>query len=737
MKRTKSGATLNAAMVWLVLSLVGGPLACLAESQPTWVLSDPAAVDKADNLGLGTALAELAAERRMTLSDPATPGVALHVGYDGRRLVGELRGVTPTEECPWSVYLAQGDGARAQYRFAGPKDVQSYVNGDVFGGTAPRAVSGDAQRFYLPILGGEVALHVRSCIQQAPFPTVILQLLDGGGLRWAPATTPTIVGVGVPGDNDHIGLDKARFLGGDVVGLVGHDLPGIDAIAVGNHRVTAIRVVSPDQTVFALPPESGDVDAIIPYMAGKALGPVNLVVEGPIHRLEDTMSTFSGAVWGEWLVILLVAAGLILTIVNGFPQFRGFGHALAVVRGRYDNPNEQGEISHFQALTTALSATVGLGNIAGVAVAITKGGPGALFWMWVCGFLGMATKYSECTLATAYRDVRKDGTVAGGPMYYMAKQLHPYLKPMAFVFAALITLASFGGGNMFQANQAAALWQVNFGVPTWVTGLVLVSLVGLVIIGGIKRIARVTDKLVPAMCAAYVAGALVVIGMHISEVPAVFAMIFREAFSVSAAVGGALGIVIIQVLKQGFQRAAFSNEAGFGSAAIAHAAVKTDEPVREGVVALLEPFIDTVVICTMTGLVIIFSGLWTQQGLDGAPLTAAAFNSAFDGFGSYLIPIAVFLFAASTMISWSYYGEKGVEFVMGPRSVLPYRLFFVGLIFVGAVWKLGPVLDFSDAMLGLVAVPNLIAVLLLAPKLRALTRDYFGRLKSGAMQRYK
>ncbi|TNF36846.1 MAG: alanine:cation symporter family protein [Deltaproteobacteria bacterium] len=449
------------------------------------------------------------------------------------------------------------------------------------------------------------------------------------------------------------------------------------------------------------------------------------------------MGELVGMVWGDWLVLLLVVAGLWLTIANGFPQFRGFKHAIYVVRGHYDDPKEQGEITHFQALTAALSATVGLGNIAGVAVAVTSGGPGAVFWMWVCGFLGMATKYTECTLSTATRDVRADGTVAGGPMYYMRKHLPRALKPIALVYAVFITISSFGGGNMFQANQAAALWETSFGVPTWVTGLILVVLVGLVIVGGIKRIGRVTDKLVPTMVFLYVGGALAVIFVHIDLVPGVFGSIFSEAWSVSAAVGGTLGVVLKDVLKQGFRRAAFSNEAGFGSAAIAHAAVKTDEPIREGVVALLEPFVDTIVICTMTALVILISGVWTQQGLDGAPLTAAAFDSAFDGFGSILVPVAVFLFAISTMISWSYYGEKGVEFFLGRRAVMPYRLLFVGLVFIGAVWKLGPVLDFSDAMFGLVAVPNLIALFILTPRIRALTSDYFGRLKSGQMVKFK
>jgi len=712
--------------------------ACDRPVAPSYPLPDDAAqVAPAAELSLSSALAALPPDTVATI--PGRDGAELRLAFDGARLVAEVAGAPrPSAICPVVLYAAgEGGSHRHELRFRGTQEApQVLLNGVGFGGTAPRALADDhVLRGAVLTLGGDIAIHVVSTCLEAPLvPTVVAHLEERGGLRWALADQPTVVGVrGVTEDAPP--EDLRRYPPGTPLTLVGHQLDALTGVRFGA-ATAPIREATPSRALV-ITPERGDTDTAVPLLGPHALPPIWLPVEGTIHRVGDAMDSLVSSVWGTWLVLLLVSAGLILTLVNGFPQFRGFRHAIGVIRGRYDNPHEQGEISHFQALTAALSATVGLGNIAGVAVAVTQGGPGALFWMWVCGFLGMATKYSECTLATATRDVREDGTVAGGPMYYMRKHLPRYLKPMGLVFALLIAIGSFGGGNMFQANQAAALWHSSFGVPTWVTGLILVVIVAMVIVGGIKRIGRVTDKLVPSMCGLYVLGAIAVIVVNIDRVPWAFGMIFSEAFAVSSIVGGALGIAIKDVLIQGFRRAAFSNEAGLGSAAIAHAAVKTDEPVREGVVALLEPFIDTIVICTMTGLVVILSGLWTQQGLDGAPLTAAAFDSVFAGFGSILIPIAVFLFAISTMISWSYYGEKGVEFIFGRRAVMPYKILFVGLVFVGAVWKLGPVLDFSDAMIGLIAVPNLIAVLILTPRLRSLTRDYFGRLRSGEMRRFK
>ncbi len=731
----RSAMTRSSLLVAVALS---GLVACDKPTPASYPVAEGRRAAAPDSVSVDTSLAALPGDQVASITGPA--GATLRLAYDGAHLVGEVQGApAPSDGCPLIVYVGVTGGEQRQEFHFNPQDVSVLVQGSALGGKAPRTrvTAGGAYRFYLPMLDGDVAVQaVAGCPSVAVAPTLVAELTRYGGLTWATASGPTVVGVrAAAGAAAGRGADTSRFMPGDEVELVGSGLDAVTAVRFGDAVVTPSRT-EPGRLVLTTPAD-GDTDVAIPVVGPDDLGAVWLPVEGTVHRIGDAMDHLAESVWGTWLVILLVGAGFILTLVNGFPQLRGFRHALSVIRGHYDNPDEEGEINHFQALTAALSATVGLGNIAGVAVAVTNGGPGAIFWMWICGFLGMATKYSECTLATATREVREDGSVAGGPMYYMAKHLPPLLRPLAVAYAVFITFASFGGGNMFQANQAAALWSASFGVPTWVVGLVLVGLVGLVIVGGIKRIGNVTDKLVPTMVAIYVIGALAVIGVNIERFPEVFGAIFTEAFSVSAAVGGVLGVVIKDVLIQGFRRAAFSNEAGFGSAAIAHAAVKTDEPVREGVVALLEPFIDTVVICTMTGLVILLSGAWTQQGLEGAPLTAAAFDSAFHGFGSILIPIAVFMFAISTMISWSYYGEKGVEFLFGRRAILPYRLLFVALVFIGSVWKLGPVLDFSDAMLGLVAVPNLIAILLLTPRLRRLTRDYFSRLRSGQLRRYQ
>ncbi len=716
---------------------------CDKPAPPAYPLAEGAAevADPGVELGLGTSLAALPVEQVATATQD---GATARLAYDGARLLLELQGLPPaTPECPVVAYLAQdAGGTRWEYRFTGGDPV-TYLNGGLFGGKAPRSrVEGEVRRFYLPTLPGDFALQVvgpaspgaAECVHAPLIPAVTGRLTPQGGLTWAPAADPVVVGVRLAKDGP-ASTDAGRYSVGDALVLVGANLAQVDAARFGDTEAPA-TVLAPwaVQTTVA---GGGDSETLaVRTPAGWTRG-VRAPVDGTVARIGDAMGALSGAIWDTWLVVLLVGAGIILTVVNGFPQLRGFLHALRVVRGHYDKPDEKGEINHFQALTAALSATVGLGNIGGVAVAVTTGGPGAIFWMWVSGFLGMATKFSECTLSTAYREVRDDGTVAGGPMYYIKKGLGGVMTPVAFLYGLFITISSFGGGNMFQANQAAAIWEQSWGIPAWGTGLILVALVGATIIGGIKRIGRVTDKLVPTMCGLYVLAALLVIFTHIDMVPGLFASIFTEAFSVSAAIGGTLGVVIKDVLISGFRRASFSNEAGFGSAAIAHAAVKTDEPVREGVVALLEPFIDTIVICTMTALVILISGAWTQQGLDGVQLTAVAFDSAYVGFGSLLVPIAVFLFAVSTMISWSYYGEKGVEYVFGRRAIPIYRVLFVGLIFIGAIWKLGPVLDFSDAAFGVLAVPNIIAVLLLIPKLRTLVGDYFGRLRSGAMREYK
>lgn len=542
------------------------------------------------------------------------------------------------------------------------------------------------------------------------------------------------------------------------------------------------------------------------------------------------------AIGGELslIVIALLGTGVFLTIRLAFIQFRRLGHGFAVTSGKYDDPNEPGDVPHFQALTTALSATVGIGNIAGVALAIYWGGPGAIFWMWVTALLGMAIKYSEVTLAQHYRVVEDPigdakawrGSVSGGPMYYIERGLGRRWKPMAIFFAAALMVTSFLTGNAVQANTVADVVGTEFGVPAWITGLLTATLVGLVIIGGITRIGRVTAVLAPAMALLYVTGALVIIVMNLPEVPAAFALIVTEAFDPTAGVAGTGAGVFLLTLMWGVRRGLFSNEAGQGSAPIAHAAAKTDEPVSEGVVALLEPFIDTIIICSMTALVIILTGVWDdrhpevldltsgnvqytipdergvittgapppiipveggvpiyepgdrrfswhrvpveqfwvdpareipltgrivpaeRRAIDtegrvytvlygdavrtGAPLTMAGFERGLapiglGWLGKYIVIFSVLLFAISTSIAWSYYGDRCANYLFGARGILPYKAVFVVLHFVGAVTALATIWAIGDVALGLVTFPNLIALVLLSGVVARLTKSYFER----------
>ena len=447
-----------------------------------------------------------------------------------------------------------------------------------------------------------------------------------------------------------------------------------------------------------------------------------------------------------FIVIWLVFGAIFFTIKMGFINIRGLKHSLDLVRGKYDNPNHDGEVTHFQALTAALSATVGLGNIAGVAIAIAVGGPGATLWLIVAGFFGMSSKFVECTLGVKYRDINKDGVVSGGPMYYMTKafkkrNMGGFGKVLAIIFAILIIGGSLGGGNMFQANQAFA--QVTSIFPSLenygaIFGIVLAILVGIVIIGGIKSIAKVTDKIVPIMAGIYILTALIIIVINISHTGEAFKLIFNGAFSSDALKGGVIGVMIV-----GFQRAAFSNEAGVGSAAIAHAAVKTKEPVTEGLVAMIGPFIDTVVICTMTALVIIFTGLHTNpEALNGVALTSSAFESVFTWF-PYILVVAIMLFAFSTMISWSYYGLNGFKFLFGKIiknekivKNIYYALFLIFVV-IGAASSLGAVIDFSDMMILSMAFPNILALLFLSGEVRKDLKSFLRRIKSGEIKKYK
>lgn len=436
-----------------------------------------------------------------------------------------------------------------------------------------------------------------------------------------------------------------------------------------------------------------------------------------------------------FIVIWLIFGALFFTIRMGFINFWGWRHSIKLVRGKFDEDDAPGEVTHFQALATAVSATVGLGNIAGVAVAISVGGPGATFWLIIAGLLGMASKFTECTLGVKYRDIGSDGVVEGGPMRYLrkglaAKNMGGLGKVLAVVFAILAIGASFGGGNMFQANQAYEQLSSQFpmlqGMGPYF-GVFLAILVGIVILGGIQSIAKVTEKIVPFMAGLYILAALVIIFKNIGNVGHAFSLIIEGAFAPSAMLGGFIGVLV-----QGFRRAAFSNEAGVGSAAIAHSAAKTKHPVSEGFVALLEPFIDTVVVCTLTALVLIFTGFYNDGGLGGAELTSSAFGSVISWF-PYVLVLAIFLFAFSTMISWSYYGLRAWTFLFGRSKIteISYKLLFLVFIVIGSSVSLGAVLDFSDMMILAMALPNIVGLLLLSGEVRKDLKEYWRKYKAG------
>ncbi len=571
----------------------------------------------------------------------------------------------------------------------------------------------------------------------------------------------------------------------------------------------------------------------------------------------DEVSRFlgkvAGYIWSMPLVILLVGTGVYFSIRLVFPQFRRFGHAIAIARGKYDNPDDPGEITHFQALCAALSATVGVGNIAGVAIALHAGGPGAVFWMWVAALFGMVTKYAECTLSQKYRVIHSDGSVSGGPMYYIERGMGRNFKWLAILFATCGLIATFGGGNMVQSNSMTIAFTDQFATQKFynetplsrlnngteisvqdgtdflikssdgrtlevdisravtvgnllhtinnhpenspefiiaeiatdnnsieftdytdgkheftlmatndgkligelgfvnddgsinklsdskistvipeklflkaILGVAISIIVGMVIIGGIKRIGKVASRLVPVMSSIYVAGALFIIFWNYDRIADSFYLIFKHAFTPTAATGGFAGATVLYAITWGVRRAAFSNEAGLGSAPIAHAAAKTKEPVREGLVAMMGPLVDTLVICTMTALVIIITGEWTGSA-DSSVLTKNAFNAGIPYFGGCVVAIGLILFAISTAISWSYYGDRCAEYLFGPRAILPYRWLYVIALVVGAIVQLEFVWNFSDITLGLMALPNLIALIALSGVVISLTKDYFSR----------
>jgi AGCS family alanine or glycine:cation symporter len=486
-----------------------------------------------------------------------------------------------------------------------------------------------------------------------------------------------------------------------------------------------------------------------------------LAEEGIDSKIDTAIKPFADAVAGfvfssfslggvqiPYVLVWLVSGATIFTLYFRFINFRAFRHGFQLVRGDYSDPTAAGEVTHFQALATALSGTVGLGNIAGVAVAVSLGGPGATFWMILAGLLGMSSKFVECTLGVKYRNEYTDGTVSGGPMYYLSKglaersdKLKVLGKVLAVFFAIFCVGGSFGGGNMFQANQSFqqvvsvtggdASWLADKG---WLFGIVVASLVGLVIIGGIQGIARVTSKIVPFMGVLYVTAGLVIIFSNFSQIPAALASIVTGAFSPEGISGGVVG-----VLFQGFKRAAFSNEAGIGSAAIAHSAVRTNRPVTEGFVALYEPFIDTVVVCTITALVIIVTGTWdpSVDPSQGVALTSAAFESTLSWF-PWVLTVAVVLFAFSTMISWSYYGLKAWTYLFGESMItdIAYKLLFLFFVVAGSSMKLGSVIDFSDAMIFAMAFPNMLGIYFLLPVVKRELNEYWADYKGGRLQKF-
>ena len=440
------------------------------------------------------------------------------------------------------------------------------------------------------------------------------------------------------------------------------------------------------------------------------------------------------------IVLVLLTGGLVFTFYFKFINIRGFSHSIDIIKGKYDNPDDTGQISHFQALTSALSATIGLGNIAGVAVAVSLGGPGAVFWMVFIAFFSMSAKFVSCTLGQLYRQINEDGSVSGGPMYYLDKGLKEkgfgtLGKVLGGMYAVFIIGGAFGGGNMFQANQSYELFGKLIGLPNYLYGILLAILVGTVIIGGIKRIGQTTEKIVPLMVVLYVGASLFVIITNIDKLPLVLSSIVNQAFSPDAAYGGFIGALVT-----GIKRAVFSNEGGVGSASIAHSAAKTDEPIREGIVAMIGPFIDTIVVCFMTASVILITSdinplYQVGGGINGAELTSAAFGSVISWF-PYILSIVVFLFSFSTMISWYYYGDKGWKYLFGDSSIKVYQAMYLSAVVLGSVASLGNVIDFSDMMILSCGFPNIIGCMFLLPVIKSHLDNYWIRFKANEFKTY-
>jgi len=452
-------------------------------------------------------------------------------------------------------------------------------------------------------------------------------------------------------------------------------------------------------------------------------------VEPFVERMDAFWAAAVDVAWGLPLVVLLISAGLFFTIAARFLPLLRIGHALRVLRGQYDDPDDPGQISHFQALSAALSATLGMGNLAGVAIAVTTGGPGAVFWMWIAGLVGMATKFFTCTLAVLYRKTDSQGVPQGGPMYWIEVGLGRRWRFLGMAFAVFGMLGCLA---LFQINQLAGLLHEHYGVGRVNTGMVAAAVVGVVILGGITRVGRVASRIVPFMAILYFVSALVIIGRNAAEVPGILGSIFASAFTGGAALGGAVGVTVKEALVTGVRRAAFSNEAGMGTAPLAHGAARTNEPVREGLVAMLGPFIDTNIVCTLTALVILSTGV-TGEG-DGVLLTVRAFEAGIPAIGSFrtglgILTLVIVLFSMSTLISYSYYSRKCAIYALGERWGARYEWVYIGSIVLGAVWTQDLVINMLDTAFAMMSIPTVLSALLLSPRVVAATRDYFRRME--------
>jgi len=456
-----------------------------------------------------------------------------------------------------------------------------------------------------------------------------------------------------------------------------------------------------------------------------------------IDTLNAWIKAYNEYVGGYLILAMLLPTGIFFSIKFRFLQLTKFIHAIKIVAGKFSNKNEPGDINHFKALTTALSATVGTGNIVGVALAINYGGPGAVFWLWVTGFFGMMLKLVECTLAHKFRKTNADGSVSGGPMYYMEyglkDKLGKFAKILAVVFSVAAILCSLGTGNMAQSNSMTGVLAVNYQIPTLYSGLIITFLVFLIIVGGLKRIAEVTSKLVPIMAIFYFLSTIIVLVIFYKQIPYTFYYIVKDAFTPTAATGGFIGSTIIMTMIWGIRRGLFSNEAGQGSAPMAHAAAKTEYPLREGLVSSLEPFIDTIFICTLTALVIIITGAWSS-GQAGVGMTVLAFETGFSHIGitgtaKHVVAVSLLLFAFSTIISWSYYGTRAAQYLAGDKAIKPYYYLYCLFVFFGCIWGLDIVWNFVDMVITFMTIPNLIALLLLTPVMKKEVDNYFSKLR--------